>query len=366
MAGSIGVPAADMNRPRVLLVGNFLSRHSAARTVGEELAVRLAGAGWPVTSTSEKLSRAARLLDMQRTIWTRGPFGVAQIDVYSGAAFLWAEAACWSLRRRRTPYVLTLHGGRLPDFSRRRPRRVRRLLAGARAVTTPSDFLLRAMSPHGTGLKLVPNPLDLAAYPFAPRREPRPRLVWLRAFHRIYNPELAPRVLARLVRSHPQAELTMIGPDKGDGSLERTRQRAAALGVADRITFTGWVPKDRVPDLLASGDIFLNTADADNAPVSVTEAMACGLCVVSTDAGGLPDLIDHGENALLVGRDDAEAMAAAVARVLEDPELAARLSSGARREAEARDWSRVLPVWEELLRANARSLPGDAGPRTGT
>ncbi len=345
-----------MRRPPVLLVGNFLSRHSAARTVGEELAARLVAAGWPVTATSEKLSRAARLLDMQHTIWSRGPFAVAQVDVYSGAAFLWAEAACWSLRRRRTPFVLTLHGGRLPDFARRRPRRVRRLLAGARAVTTPSEFLRRAMSPYGSELQLVPNPLDLGVYPFTPRRAPRPRLIWLRAFHRIYNPELAPRVLGRLIASHPTAELTMIGPDKGDGSLERTRRRAETLGVADRITYTGWVAKERVPELLARADVFLNTADADNAPVSVTEAMACGLCVVSTDAGGLPDLIDHGENALLVGRDDAAAMASAVASVLEDPELAARLSSGARREAAARDWSRVLPVWEELLGANARRL----------
>ncbi len=348
-----------MKQPPVLLVGNFLSHHSASRTVGEELAARLAAGGWPVTSTSEKLSRLIRLLDMQRTIWTRGPFAVAQVDVYSGAAFLWAEAACWSLAQRRTPYLLTLHGGRLPDFARRRPRRVRRLLAGARAVTTPSEFLLREMSPYGTDLALVPNPLEVASYPFAERRAPRPRLVWLRAFHHIYRPELAPRVLARLASSHPRAELTMIGPDKGDGSLERTRRLAAELGVEDRITFTGWVAKERVPELLASADVFLNTTDEDNAPVSVTEAMACGLCVVSTDAGGLPDLIDHGGNGLLVPRGDAAAMAAAVTRVLDGSELAARLSLGARRAAEARDWSRVLPAWERLLHAHARNLSGD-------
>ncbi len=343
-----------MRRPRVLLIGNHLSRHSATQTVGEELASRLAGAGWPVVSTSEKLPRLSRALDMQHTIWARGRFAIAQVDVYSGGAFLWAEAACWSLRRRHTPYILTLHGGHLPDFARRWPRRVSRFLGRARVVTTPSRYLLRELSAYRSDLRIVPNAIDLTAYAFTPRRRPRPRLIWLRAFHRIYNPRLAARVLARLARRYPEVELTMIGPDKGDGSLEQTRRQAATLGVADRVTFTGWVPKEQLPGLLARADIFLNTADTDNAPVSVIEAMACGLCVVSTDAGGMRDLVDDGKNALLVGRDDAAAMAAAVEHVLGDHALAERLSSQARREAEARDWSRVLPRWEKLLLDNAR------------
>lgn len=347
----------EMSRPRVLLVGNFLSRHVATRTVGEELAERLAAAGWQVSATSGMLPRLPRLLDMQRAIWSRGPFAVAQVDVYSGAAFLWAEAACWSLGRRHTPYVLTLHGGGLPELARRRPRRVRRLLGGARVVTTPSPYLLTAMTPYRQDLRMLPNPLDLEAYPFAARRRARPHLVWLRAFHRIYNPELAPQVLVRIAAGHPEATLTMIGPDKGDGSLERTRKRAEALGVAGRVTFTGGVPKSDVPGLLGRADVFLNTSDVDNAPVSVTEAMACGLCVVSTDAGGLGDLVADGEDALLVRRDDPVAMAAAVERLLEDPDLAARLSAAARRRAEAHDWSRVLPQWERLFSENARREP---------
>ncbi len=345
---------ADVTRPRVLLVGNFLSAHQKIRTMGEELAERLAAGGWPVVTTSSKLPRLARLLDMQRTIWGQGPFAVAQVDVYSGAAFLWAEAACFSLRRLRTPYILTLHGGGLPELARRSPRRVRRLLAGARVVTTPSRFLERAMTPLRREIEVLPNPLDVTAYPYAERPSAAARLVWLRSFHRIYNPELAPRVLARLIRRHPRAELKMVGHDKGDGSLERTRREAAALGVADRVTFTAGVPKSEVPGLLAQASIFLNTTDTDNAPVSVTEAMACGLCVVSTDAGGLRDLVADGEDALLVGRDDPAAMAAAVERILAEPALAARLSANARRNAEARDWSRILPRWETLLSKSAR------------
>ncbi len=343
--------------PRVLLVGNFLSRHVSTRTVGEELAERLAATGWPVAATSSMLPRLARLLDMQRTIWGRGPFAIAQVDVYSGAAFLWAEAACWSLRRRQIPYVLTLHGGKLPEFAARWPRRVRWLLTGARAVTTPSPYLRESMVRYRQDLRILPNPLDLKAYPFTPRQRLKPRLIWLRAFHRIYNPELALRVLARLLEAHPTAALTMVGPDKGDGSLESSRYLARELGLADRVTFTGGVAKREVPAYLADADIFLNTSDADNAPVSVTEAMACGLCVVSTDVGGLRDLLTDGEDALLVERDEPAAMTSAVESLLSDPELAKQLSSQGRQRAEDRDWSRVLPEWQKLLRQNARPIP---------
>ena len=67
------------------------------------------------------------------------------MDLYSGSAFLWAEAACWTLRRVQRPYVLTLRGGDLPKFAGRRPRVVARLLRSAAAVTAPSRYLLEKM-----------------------------------------------------------------------------------------------------------------------------------------------------------------------------------------------------------------------------
>ena len=123
--------------------------------------------------------------------------------------------------------------------------------------------------------------------------------------------------------------------------------------MADRIAWPGGVPKADVPAWLSQGDIFLNTTNADNTPVSVLEALACGLCVVSTNVGGIPYLLEHEEDALLVPPNDLEAMAAAVRRVLTEPGLAERLSRNARKKAKGFDWSVVLPQWEELLWAMA-------------
>jgi glycosyltransferase involved in cell wall biosynthesis len=293
-------------------------------------------------------------MDMLGTAWhRRREYEVVQVDVYSGPAFFWAEAACWVLRRAGKPYILTLHGGKLPAFARRRPGRVRRLLASAAVVTAPSRFLVEQMRDYRGDLRLLPNPLQVTAYPFQVRRQPRPQLVWLRAFHRIYNPSLAPQVVSLLAAEFPEVRLTMVGPDK-DGSLQQCRELSQSLGVTERIRWVNAVPKADVPEWISQGDIFLNTTNFDNTPVSVLEAMACGLCVVSTNVGGLPYLLDDGQDSLLVPPDDPRAMANAVRRTLTEPGLAERLSRGARMKVEQFDWTVILPQWEELLRTVAR------------
>ncbi|MGQ9525961.1 MAG: glycosyltransferase family 4 protein [Armatimonadota bacterium] len=345
----LSAPTRALSRTAVL-IGNHLSGAGLTRNVCEELADRLEARGWHVIRTSTKRNRLARLADIVATvIRKRAEYAAAQVDVFSGPAFLWAEAACFALRRVHKPYVLTLHGGNLPCWSRRRPARVRRLLSGAKAVTTPSQYLLEHMRQYRGDLILLPNALDISAYQFRPRTATQPKLMWLRSFHEMYNPSLAAKVLALLVDEFPDVKLTMVGPDKGDGSLQKLCRTAEELGVGERIHTPGGIPKRDVPAWLNQGDVFLNTTNVDNTPVSVIEAMACGLCVVSTNVGGIPYLLEDGVDALLVPPDDAEAMAQAVRRVLTDPGLAERLSRSGRTKVEAFDWSAVLPRWETLL-----------------
>lgn len=344
---------AAVKRP-VLMVGNFLSSTHSTLDVCEELAGRLGASGWPIFTTSSRPGRVLRLLDMLSTVWSmRRRYAIAQVDVYSGPAFVWAEAACWTLRRADKPYILSMHGGDLPAYARRWPWRVRRLLRSAAIVTTPSSYLLEHMRVYRSDLRLLPNAIDVSAYKFRLRRRPQPHLVWLRAFDAIYNPSLAPRVLARLVGDFPDIHLTMVGPDKGDGSLQAMQQVAKELGVADRISLPGGVPKAEVPVWMDKGDIFLNTTNVDNTPVSVLESMACGLCVVSTSVGGIPYLLEHEKDALLVPPGDAQAMAEAVRSIRLRPGLAEQLSGNARTKVEQFDWSVVLPQWETLLTAIA-------------
>jgi glycosyltransferase involved in cell wall biosynthesis len=339
-------------QPAILLVGNFLSSSLSTRGVCEDLAVKLASRGRTVLTTSNKPIRCLRLLDMLKTVWTkRSEYTVASVDTYSGLAFVWAEVACLLLTLIGKPYVLILHGGNLPQFAGRWPRRVGRLLRSAAAVTTPSRYLLERMTPFRSDLQLIPNFVELEGYRFALRVAPQPRLVWLRAFHAIYNPCLAIRTLALLRQDFPGIQLSMLGPDKGDGSLQATVRAADKLGVTDHLSVVGPIPKSEVPLALRESDVFLNTTSIDNTPVSVLEAMASGLCVVSTNVGGIPYLLKHDHDALLVPPDDPTLMAGAIRRLLTEPGLAERLSRNARLKAEQFDWRVILPQWESLFSA---------------
>jgi glycosyltransferase involved in cell wall biosynthesis len=334
----------------VILIGNFLSHAGVSRSICEDLAVRLHEQGWQVITTSHKLKRIPRFFDILATIWKyRHKYQIAHIDTYSGPAFIWAEASVWLLNALQKPVILTLHGGNLPQFAERWPSRVRRLLHLAHSVTTPSRYLFETMQPYCQKIRLLPNPINLNNYEFRLRTNPRPHLIWLRAFHKVYNPTLAVHVLAQLISEFPDVRLTMVGPDRGDGSLDATKQIARELSVLDRIEFPGGVPKSDVPKWMNSGDIFINTSNVDNTPVSVLEAMACGLIVVSTNVGGIPYLLEDQINALLLPPQEPLAMAAAIQRVLTEPDLAKSLLQNAHKVVKKFDWPVILPDQEKIF-----------------
>lgn len=331
-------------------MSNLFSVGSSYGAVSQELASRLSESGWQVVTTSSLSNRFLRPIDMLLTIGKkRKRYSVAQLDVFSGAAFRWAELSTWALRKLGKPYILTLHGGNLPAFAKKNEKRVKALLRYASAVTTPSRYLLEEMSPYVPDILLIPNPIYLSNYYFRLRQSSSPNLLYLRAIHHLYNPTMAVTSVAKLATEFPGIQLTMVGPDKGDGTLEETRLLIKQLGLDDRISLPGAIPKSHVPVAMTEADIFLNTTTADNTPISVIEAMASGLCIVSTNVGGIPYLLTHEYDALLVPSGDAEAMADAVRRILTELGLAERLSRNARDAAEKFDWSAILPQWESLL-----------------
>src|SRR5690606_25162657 len=112
--------------------------------------------------------------------------------------FRWAEWTTTVLRSAGTPVIHVLRGGNLPKFAAANADRVRRLFASSSAVVALSGFLVEEMSPYGTVAEVIPNPLEVHSYPFRHRATAVPELVWLRSFNKIYNPTLAPRVLAEV------------------------------------------------------------------------------------------------------------------------------------------------------------------------
>jgi glycosyltransferase involved in cell wall biosynthesis len=342
-------PAARARTPRLVFVGPALSGHEGwVITQGEVLHGLFARDGCSSRITSSQVSRPRRAADTVACLgrWRRD-LDLAVVSVYSGPAFRMAELSVRTLAALRLPMVLTLRGGNLPELMRADPTRVRRLFRHAAAIVAPSTYLAEQARALGVGCRIIDNVVDLDDYTYhAPRPDPT-RLLWMRSFHEIYNPQLAIEVLAQIHASHPDVTLVMGGQDRG--LQAEVRELAARRGVAGALDLRGYLDRPTKLAAFADCDIFLNTNRIDNTPVGVLEAAACGLPVVATAVGGVPHLLDDGETALLVGPEDADAMVAAVLRLLEDPELAQRLSRGGRALAERCSWPSVRAGWEALF-----------------
>lgn len=221
-------------------------------------------------------------------------------------------------------------------------------------MTAPSGYLADALHGFRTDVEILPNAIDLESYPFRWRKRAHASLVRVRAFDDIYDPQLAIRTVALLTPQFPGIQLLMAGPDKHDGSYQATRALARSLGVEARVEFAGPIPKAAVAAAIDRGDIFLNTSKIDNHPVTLLEAMACGACLVTTLAGGVPYIAQDGLNCLSAPVGDAARLAASISELLTRPELAARVSRQARAGVEACDWPAVAARWRSLLSSAAK------------
>jgi len=300
-------------------------------------------------AVSDKRNRYQRLLHIARfLVVNRRRITIQCLSVYSGPSFVLADLISGLGKALGQKIVLHFHGGGLPDLFARRPDWARRVLRRGNALVAPSLFLARAVRNLGFECQIIPNVICLDDYPFRERAKIEPRLFWMRSFHPIWNPEMAVKVLARLRERGIAATMVMGGSDKG--SLRSVRQLVTELKIRDAVRFPGFLDRGGKAREGHAADVFLNTNRLDNMPVAVVEACTMGLPVVSTNVGGIPDLLTDGETGLLVASDNVKGMASAVTRLLKDPELTRKLSRNGRLLAEQSDWSAVKEHWRSLFR----------------
>lgn len=334
---------------RLCFIGPMIGRRPGyITTPGQILSDLFKNAGYPVLSASAFLNRYMRLADILRVLLREHRrIDILILDTYSGPSFVVADIVSQLSRYFNLPLIMYLHGGSIPEFMESFPRWSKRVLKRADILLAPSKFLARAVEPYGFKARIIPNVIDLSAYPYRRRHNLRPRLFWMRSFHPVYNPEMALRVLARLKLKFPGASLVMAGQDKG--LLAGMKRLAKELDVEECVQFPGFLDMAGKIRKGERADIFINTNRVDNMPVAVLEACAMGLPVVSTNVGGVPDLLTDSETGLLIPSEDAEAMAQAIERLIAEPVLAGRISVKARKLAEQSSWDQIRPQWEDLF-----------------
>jgi len=264
-----------------------------------------------------------------------------------------AAIVAWMLGK---PIVLNYRSGEAPDHLKRSAI-ARAALSRVDRVVVPSRFLVDVMRQFDIQATVVPNVVDLDAFAFRQRDPLRPRILSTRNFEPLYNVTCTLRAFRLVQDRRPDAELTLVG-----GGSEEARLRALAGELRLRnVTFAGCVPPEEIKRFYASSDIYLQTPNIDNMPGSVLEAFASGLPVISTEAGGVPVILTHGEHGLLAPLDDHEAAAAHIVRLLERPDEARQLARAAHESCRAYVWPGIraqwLKVYDELLAVRKTSAP---------
>ncbi len=239
------------------------------------------------------------------------------------------------------PVLLNYHSGEAEDHLRRWPRTSLPIIRLADRVVVPSDYLVSVFAKFGIKAERVLNTVDLARFRFRERRELSPVLLSNRNLERHYNVECILRSFAMIQQRIPDARLLVAG----DGS-ERNRLRALAVSLGlKNVEFLGAVAPEDMPALYDQAGVFVNASDIDNQPLSIIEAFASGLPVVTTNAGGIPDMVTDRETGLMVDRNDHEAIAESVIRLLSDNTLALRLASRAGEASHKYTWASVRRDW---------------------
>ncbi len=329
-------------------------------------------AGFP--NRVDRLSIPSRRLRTIQGIllWSRR---VAVLARSTDAEFIWcgnikpaAYPAKWTMERTGTPFGILLHGGDLLILQHQvhqsavKRKTAAALLSSAAVLVANSEWtrdrcltLLSELEIDASPDRVRVVPLGADHQFFRPgidTREVRARYGlgegrWLLSVARLTRHkgiDMALQALARLCGSFPDLRYAVVGSGEEQEALET---EARALGVADRVRFLTDVPDRDLPAIYNAAEIYLGVSRlleqrVEGFGISLAEASACGLPVVAGRSGGIPAAVSDGETGLLVDAERAEAVAEAVARLLDDPGLRARLGAAGRRAVESHyNWDRV-------------------------
>lgn len=332
----------------LLYIGNSLSKSGKTETTIETLSKALIEEGYKVHTASSKNNKVLRFIDMFLAVLTFSKkVDYVLIDTYSTSNFYYAYLISQLCRLLKLKYIPILHGGNLPYRLKNNPKLSNAILNNSFKNIAPSLYIQSEFEKHGYfNLICIPNSININNYPFKKREYKTIKLLWVRSFSEIYNPLLAIRILKALLDQGVKATLCMVGPEN-DGSLQKAKKYAKELYV--EVTFTGKLTKDNWIQLSEDYNMFINTTNFDNMPVSVIEAMALGLPVISTNVGGMPFLIENNHDGILVAPNDSDKFMKAIKKLQLNPDDTDLMAIKARKKVENLDWELIKRQWVNVI-----------------
>ena len=333
---------------RVLITGPIFDTPSGPSGQGGKLYTALKDEGYTIYKRSNKRNRILRLIDTLGFILLNfWKYDITIVQVFSYKAFVLESIVILLNKLLCKKIIAVIRGGAFPEFTNKYPAYVKFILRKCNTVVTPSKFVIEELIKHQLSISYIPNFIDQTHFPYHWKSEESNRLLWVRAFHKIYNPGIAVKCIAELRNQYPDITLTMIGPDMGE--LENTNKLIKDLDLSTNVLIVGSVPNKDLAKYYQTHSVFLTTTSYESFGVSIVEAASCGIPQVATAVGEIPMMWQNGQDILLSDIKDQETFNSNVSRLLNSKELSMNLSKKANKKAKEFTWSFVRMKWLDLL-----------------
>lgn len=285
---------------KVLLVSNYKPGTGGISGQVELLARNLAKEGIGVDIFNTKGSFIYRLKCKKLLKRKAADYDVLHIHCCSSFGFVPAVLGVTVGNKLEKRTVLTYHGGGADEFFRKHTRLVRYYLSRTDSNIVLSGFLGEVFDKYRIPYTIIPNIIELDSSRYKERQTIKPNFISIRTLSPLYNIECILRAFKQVKLQIPEATLRIVGDGPSRASLE---EMVKTEDIKD-VTFVGRVDNKEIYDQLDQADILLSAPRIDNMPVSILEAFNAGLLVISSNVGGVPYMIEDGNNGLLFESDN--------------------------------------------------------------
>jgi glycosyltransferase involved in cell wall biosynthesis len=340
---------AEYFQKRIAIIGPILSDKNSSGGEGEKLFTKLKNEGFVVYKRSRYRNKILRLIDTLFFIfWYARKIDVVVIMIFGGQSFILESLALISAKLLRKNTIGVIHGGAFHEFYYRKTLVINYIFNQFSSLHTPSKFLQHFFWAKGHNVNYLPNFIEFKSF-YLPQHERvfNYKIIWIRALHSIYNPQLAIEAVKLVQNEFPSATLTMIGPDKGE--LDNCVKLAKELNINESVNLIGFVPNNNLVNYLHEHDLFVNTTNYESFGVSLMEAASTGIPIVSTDVGEIPYIWKNNENILLSKVNDKEDLSVKIVSLFRDQNKRHEISESALECAKQYEWSEIKLKWLNLL-----------------
>jgi glycosyltransferase involved in cell wall biosynthesis len=275
-------------------------------------------------------------------------------DIVHAQSFGSGMPALLSNRLLKIPYVIYGRGADvyLPDWFTKLT--AKGILKNASTVIALTEHMKDAMQAiYSRDIIVVPNGINLneVAEKETEGGNPSKRVLFVGRLHPVKEVQYLLGAMKMVHQELPEAKLILVGDGEEREHLENLTD---SLGIRECVEFAGRVPHERVKDYMNQAEVFVLSSLSEGFPVTILEAMACGLPIVATRVGGIPDIIEDGTNGYLVDTMNQEQLAEALLKLLQDEKLRRDISGNNREKAKKYRWDAVAATLEGIYQKSVR------------